>query len=182
MDFRKAFERSCWYAIHTRSKEEDRAEMNLAAWGIPTLAPKIREPRYNQFTGKPTYFTKPLFPRYLFAQFNAETLLHKVCYTRGVQSVVSSNNHPLEVDDEAIAFIRSRMDENNFVSLDNELKRGDEVTIKNGSLKGLNGIFDKGIKGTDRVIILLQAVNYQAHITIDKSLVRQSDRLLCAVA
>lgn len=182
MDSRKAFEPSCWYAIHTRPKEEDRAEMNLRAWGIATLAPKIKESRYNQFTGKPTYFTKPLFPRYLFARFNAETLLHQVCYTRGVHSVVSFNNRPLEVDDEAITLIQSRTDKDSFVRMESEPRPGDEVTINNGSLKGLNGIFDRRTKGTDRVSIFLQAVSYQAHVTIDKSLVQRSDRLLCAIA
>jgi transcriptional antiterminator RfaH len=182
MDSRKAFERACWYAIHTRPNEENRAEMNLTAWGIATLAPKIKESRYNQFTGNPTYFTKSLFPRYLFARFDAETLLHKVHYTRGVQSVVSFNNGPLEVDDEAIALIQSRMDTDGFVTMWNEPGPGDEVTINNGSLKGLNGVFDERIKGTERVRIFLQAVSYQAHLTIDKALVQQSDRLLCAVA
>jgi transcriptional antiterminator RfaH len=182
MDSQKSFERPRWYAIHTRPQEESRAEMNLTAWGIATLAPKIKESRHNQFTGNPTHYTKPLFPRYIFARFDAETLLHKVSYTRGVQNVVSFNYRPLEVDDEAIAFICSRMDEDCFVSLESEPRPGDEVTIRNGSLKGLNGIFDKRIKGTDRVRVFLQAVSYQAHLTIDKSLVQQSSGLLCAVA
>jgi transcriptional antiterminator RfaH len=182
MDSTKSFERPCWYAIQTRPQEEGRAEMNLMAWGVATLAPKIKESRHNQFTGKPTHFTKPLFPRYIFARFDAETLQHKVSYTRGVQSVVSFNNRPLEVDDEAIALIRSRMDEDGFVRLENEPKPGDEVMINNGSLKGLNGIFDKRIKGTDRVRIFLQTVSYQAHVTINKSLVQQSGSLFSAAA
>lgn len=182
MDSTKAFEPSRWYAIHTRPKEEDRAEMNLKAWGMATLAPKIKETRYNQFTGNPTFFTKSFFPRYLFAWFNAGTLLHQVCYTRGVHSVVSFNHLPLEVDDEAIALIQSRMDKDSFVRMENEPEPGDEVTINNGSLKGLNGIFHKGTKGSDRVSIFLQAVSFQAHVIIDKSLIQRSERLLCATA
>lgn len=182
MDSERFLEKPLWYAINTKPRDEERADKNLAAWGIETLSPKIKEARYNQFTGRPTYFIKPLFPRYIFARFDAETLLHKVYYTRGVHSVVSAHNRPLEVGDEAIALIRSHMDTDGLVRMNDEPKSGDAVTINNGTLKGLNGIFDKDIKGTERVMLLLSAVNYQAHIIIDKSLVQKSQSLLCANA
>ena len=44
----------------------------LRAWGIEIFAPKYREGRYNQFTNTSTYVSNPLFPRYVFARFDAE--------------------------------------------------------------------------------------------------------------
>lgn len=179
MDSEKFFASQRWYVISTKPKAEDRADKNLAAWGVETLAPKIREIRYNQFSGRPTYLIKPLFPRYIFARFDAESALHKVYYTRGVHSVVSAHHRPLEVDDEAIALIRSRMNVDGLASLSDDPELGDEVTINNGALKGLHGIFDKRIKGTERVMLLLSAVTYQARVIVDRSLVQKSDPLLC---
>lgn len=157
-----------WYAIHTHPKEEDRAANNLIAWKVETFNPKIKERRLNPFTGAATYEKKPLFPRYIFARFDASVLLAKICFTRGVRRVVSFGNGPVPVEDEIIDFIRQQTGEDGLIKLGEELKRGDLVTVKNGLLGELSGIFEREIKGTDRVKILLNAINYQASIVIPK--------------
>ena len=162
-----------WYAIHTHPKEEDRAANNLIAWNVETFNPKIRDRRLNPFTGAATYEKKPLFPRYIFARFDAGVLLSKICFTRGVRSVVGFGNGPVPVEDEIINFIKQRTGEDGLIQLGEELKRGDLVTVKNGLLGELSGIFEREIKGTDRVKILLSAINYQASIVIPKDLVQK---------
>lgn len=161
-----------WYVIYTKINEEDRADKNLAAWGLETFYPRIRRKQLNEFSGKVTYFPRPLFPRYIFGRFNAETLLHKVSNSRGVQKVVSIDYAPVSVDDEIVALIRSKVDEDGFVSLDEPFRRGDEVRIKDGSLKGLNGIFDRTMKDKNRVMIFLTAINYQASVVVERDLVQ----------
>lgn len=162
-----------WYAIHTHPKEEDRATNNLNAWKVETFNPKIRERRLNPFTGAPIYEKKPLFPRYIFARFEASTLLSKIVFTRGVRQVVGFGNGPVPVEDEIINFIKDRMDEDGLIHLGEELKRGDLVTVQDGLLGELSGILEREIKGTDRVKILLNAINYQASIVIRKEHVRK---------
>src|SRR5258708_22354 len=132
-----------WYVLYTKAQEEDRAEKNLTAWGIETFYPKIKKKQFNQFTGKAIDFSRPLFPRYLFAKFDAERTLHKIYNTRGVGKVISFNCIPTPVDDEVIALIQSKVAADGSVRLNDELRRGDEVRINNGSLKGINGIFDR---------------------------------------
>lgn len=165
-----------WYAIHTKPKEEDRANSNLQSWRVETFTPKIKEQRVNQLTGKKTALIKPLFPRYIFARFDASKMLHKIYYTRGVHSVVSFGDSPVPVDDEAIAFIQSRVEKDGFIKFDDVLAPGDEVTIKEGPLKGFNGVFSRAIKDTDRVMILLTSVTYQASIVLDREQVRKTKR------
>src|SRR5262245_34582992 len=75
-----------WYVVHTNAKQEDRAANNLRAWQVETFSPRMKERRYNQFTNEPILMTRPLFPRYIFARFEADQLLHKVSNTRGVHS------------------------------------------------------------------------------------------------
>jgi transcription elongation factor/antiterminator RfaH len=165
--------RALWYAIHTHPKEEDRATNNLTAWNVETFNPKIKERRLNPFTGAPTYEKKPLFPRYIFARFDATTLLSKICFTRGVRRVVSFGTGPVPIEDEIIDFIKQQAGEDGLVRVGEELKRGDLVTVKNGLLGELSGIFEREIKGTDRVKILLNAINYQASIVIAKEHVKK---------
>lgn len=174
MDSNGPIEGLCWYAVHTRPKNEDRANCNLIAWGVEAFAPRVREYRYNEYTRKPTALSKPLFPRYIFARFNALALLHKVNYTKGVHSVVSFNDSPFPVRHAEITLIKSRMDENGFIKMNDELNPGDEVTIKSGAFAGLNGIFDREINGRDRVVIFLNAVKYQASVTIERTLIQKA--------
>lgn len=165
-----------WYGIYTKSRQEDRVDRNLAGWGVETFSPKIKKKQLNPFTGKPIYLSQPLFARYVFARFDAEKMLHKILFTRGVQSVVSFNHKPLAVDNEIIAVIRSQVSDDGFVRLEDELKRGDEVRINDGSMEGINGIFDHTMNDKRRVMILLTVINYQASVIVERELVRKADQ------
>lgn len=157
-----------WYAIYTHPKQEDRANMNLRAWGVETFNPQLLETRRNIYTGAPIKVVKNLFPRYLFAKFKASELIHKVSYTRGVKSVVNFGGGAAAIDDEVITIIKSQVGEDNFIRMGYDFKAGDKVVIKDGPFRNLTGIFDKKIKNTDRVRILLEAITYDVHLIIEE--------------
>src|SRR5262245_54965086 len=157
-----------WYAIHTHPKQEDRAESNLKAWKLDTFFPRIRDCRFNEFTGEPSYFVKPLFPGYLFARFALKDLLHKVRYTRGVHSVVCIGSEPAPVDDRVIEIIAAQIDESGFVKIDAALEPGAKVLIQAGPFKKLTGIFERDASAADRVRILLDCVNFQALVEVER--------------
>jgi len=115
-----------------------------------------------------------LFPSYIFARFKVDGLYHKVRYTRGIRRLVSFGDYPTVISEEIITEIQSRIKEDGFVRIDEVLIRGDEVIIKDGPFKNLAGIFDREVKGADRVRILLQTVSYQAHLVIQKDLLKKS--------
>ena len=163
-----------WYVVHTHVKQEERANENLLSWGVETLHAKMKTRRYNQFTGAPTYLTQPLFPRYLFAKFNARKQLPKIRFTRGVHNVVSFGENPAPVDDDIIDIIRSRIDENGFVKANDELKPGDKVVISAGPLRNLVGIFEREVKGSDRITILLTAIEFQGRLVVERGLVQRA--------
>ena len=168
-----------WYVLYTKAQEEDRAEKNLAAWGIETFNPKIKKRQFNQFTGKATDFSRPLFPRYIFARFDIEKTLHKICNTRGVEKVIGFNSIPAPVDDHVIDLIQSKVAADGFVCLNDDLRRGDEVRINNGSLKGINGIFDRKMKDKSRIMVLLNTINYQASVIVASELVQRASHSFC---
>jgi transcriptional antiterminator RfaH len=162
-----------WYALYTHPKQEDRADENLRAWQVETFAPKLKTRRSNPYARTPVYFTKHLFPRYIFARFRAGEFLHQVRFTRGVASVVGIGNVPAPIDDQVIAIIKSQSDANSIVKIGDGFKVGSEVVISDGPLKGLTGIFEKNMKDSERVMILLNTVSYQSHIVIDRHLLRK---------
>jgi len=162
-----------WYVVHTHPKQEERTSSNLMTLGIETLAPKLRVAKFNEFTGKLTQLVKPLFPGYIFSRFKYNELFHKVTYTRGVHSLVRFNNNPVPVDDEIIELVRSQIGGDGFVKTLDELKAGDEVVINNGRFQDFCGVFERGMPDSNRVRILLNTVSFQAHIVVDRSLVRK---------
>jgi transcriptional antiterminator RfaH len=145
-----------------------RAESNLKAWGIETYLPKIREIRRKQYDNSHTWSIKLLFPRYFFARFGFKTIGHKIRYTRGVRDVVGFGETPTSVDDEIIKLIQSRHDELGYVTLEEDISPGDEVVVKDGIFKGIHGIFERNISNSNRVMILLKAIQFQARIIVDR--------------
>src|SRR5881394_2786838 len=157
-----ACDNSSWYVIHTHPQQEDRAESNLRAWQVETYNPRLKDYRYNQYTRKQTYLSRPLFSRYIFARFDADRLLHKIWFSRGVRSVVSFGGRPATVSEEVILLLQSRTGDDGFVKIGEELHAGDRVVIEGGPFKSLNGIFEREVKASDRVMLLLTTVTYQA--------------------
>ncbi|HEX8145173.1 MAG TPA: transcription termination/antitermination NusG family protein [Pyrinomonadaceae bacterium] len=161
-----------WFVIQAKPKQEDRAASNLRAWRVETFTPRLREYAANKYTGERTCVTKHLFPRYIFARFDVDNSLHKIHFTRGVHSVVSYGNTPAPVDDQIIEVIRARVGEDGYVELQEDLNPGDEVMINHGPLRNFIGVFDRKVCDTNRVMILLTTVSYQAHVVVERELVQ----------
>jgi transcriptional antiterminator RfaH len=162
-----------WYLVQTHPRQEDRAESNLKSFGIETLAPRFKDRRRNFYTGEVTLHAMPLFPSYIFARFIANDLCQKVRYTRGIRRLVSFGDSPTVVDEEIIATIQSRVGEDGFARINEYLEPGDKVIIKDGPLRTFAGIFEREMNSVDRVRILLLAVSYQAHVEIERDMVKK---------
>lgn len=175
MELKETGDARRWYAIRTHPREEERANSNLRAWNVETFSPMIKKRRANPYVQTPIYERKPLFPRYIFARFDADTLLRKILFTRGVQTVVNFGDGPSPISDEIIGLIQSQVGADGFIGVQKSLAIGDEVTIQDGPLRNLVGIFEREIKGTDRVLILLAAISYQGSVIVERGSVKKVD-------
>lgn len=162
-----------WYVVHTQPKQENRADFTLMTLGIVTLNPKLRGNRLNQFTRRPIRDVKPLFPGYIFARVRLSEHYHKVRFSRGVHSLVGFNNRPIPVEDEVVELVRSRIGDDGFVRMHQQLMPGDAVVINDGGLQNLCGIFECDMPDAERVRILLSTVSFQAHVVVDRVLVNK---------
>ncbi len=154
-----------WYVIHTKPRQEDVAEAYLRELGLETFHPKLWVKRVVQ--GRLQRFIKPLFPGYLFAQFELRRSLRAVKYGRGVRQIVSTGNEPTPVDEEILEVIRGRMHDG-YVTIEPRMEPGDRVMVESGPLRGFQGIFEREMKDSERVIILLETVRYQARVLLEK--------------
>ena len=173
MNVEKVSENSAWFAICTNPKQEDRACDNLQAWGLECFNPKIKKRRCNPFTGIARLIAAPLFPRYIFSRFSPRNLLHRVNFARGVHRVVSFSHKPTPIDDEVIALLKSRVDNEGFLGVGEPLKPGDKVRIKDGVWKDLVGVIECDLGASERVRILMTTIQCQASLTIETERVQK---------
>jgi transcriptional antiterminator RfaH len=166
-------DRPQWFAICTNPKQEDRAYYNLQAGSVECFYPRIQESRRNQFTGAVSLIARPLFPRYIFARFGVQSSLRQVRFTRGVLRVVSFNLTPAPIDSEVIEFLRSRVCNDGFIKLGEDLKPGDRVRIKDGPWGAIVGVVERTTQASERVQILLTAINYQGRLMIERQWVEK---------
>jgi transcriptional antiterminator RfaH len=152
-----------WYAVYTKPKKEDSVAFSLQNIGFEVLNPKIKFRKFKR--NRLTDVIEPLFPCYLFANFDKDKYAHLITYTRGVRYVVGKKN-PLVVQDEVVNVIKDGIEDNNLIVIKpSTFKNGDKVLIKDGPFKDFCGIFEKEIKGHERVMILLETI--QCRVELD---------------
>lgn len=163
-----------WYCIYTKPGQEDGVVKKLGELpGLYAFNPKLKRKKYSR--AKLIDAVEALFPGYIFAKFKLSEFFHMITYTRGVKRFVGdSSGVPYQVDESIIDFIHSQM-QDGFIHLKPpQFSRGQEVTVKDGPFSGLTGILLEEIKPSERVIILLNTIRYQAKIEIPKDFVDPS--------
>lgn len=150
-----------WFCIRTKPRQEPRAQANLQAQGIETLLPLLQ-------TSKPSQFHRCLFPSYIFAKFNAEGFLPKARFTPGVVQVVNVSGKPIEVDQEIIDEVRSRMDALGVVSNPQRFAEGDKVQVMTGTFQDFIGKFNRLLPHGDQAEIILDSNSGQWRVQISR--------------
>ncbi|MEM5810052.1 MAG: transcription termination/antitermination NusG family protein [Candidatus Aenigmatarchaeota archaeon] len=158
-----------WYVIYTKPSKEDSVTEQLRNAGIEVLNPKVILRKYRN--GKIVSIIEPLFPNYIFADFDLMRYHRMVKYTRGVRYIIF-RDRPVELPDFVVTELKSRADDNGFVKIESgKLNPDDRVVIKSGPFKDFYGIFEKELNREERVLILLEILN--ARIEIDKCMIEK---------
>lgn len=101
---------------------------------------------------------KPLFPTYMFLRLDVERGdWHRLRYVHGVKYLLPKDGTPLNIRDDYVEWLRNKVETHNNgdINLAKKLQQGDKVTVSNGPLQSLEGVFQEhSSKG--RCVILLQ--------------------------
>jgi len=157
-----------WFAVNTKPKNEERAASNLAEGGIDVLAPRLKLRKFKN--GRFVEVVEQMFPNYIFVKFHPVDEFRLVKYTRGVKTIVHFGNKIIPIHEDLIDFIRSQLVDGIAVIRQKGFQKGEKIIVKEGPFKGLTGIFEKEMEGKERVMILLDSVQFAATIEIDKDL------------
>lgn len=149
-----------WYVLRSKPHKEDFLYTQLLARDIDAYCPKIRVQPVNPRARK----SKPLFPGYLFVHVDFDQVtLSTLRWLPGAVGVVSFGKTPAWVPDPLVHSIRKKVEEINAAGGEHlvGLTAGDEVIVQSGPFAGYAGIFDLHLSGSERVRVLLQAIQNQ---------------------
>ena len=157
-----------WYLIHTKPKQEFRAQENLNHQGYCTFLPTLKVEKLKKNTVEVQ--EDPLFHRYLFIQLDqVQSNWFPIKSTRGVHQIVRFGMHadPVIVPDELVEELRtwdpSRLAPKSLFEM------GEPVQIKGGPFKSLEGNFQQLLKdpsGESRAMLLIEILGKTQHIKV----------------
>ncbi|MEE9604209.1 MAG: UpxY family transcription antiterminator [Candidatus Scalindua sp.] len=141
-----------WYVVHTRSRHEKQVDLLLSDKGIETFLPLVNT--LSRRRDRKKYVDIPLFPGYIFVHVDDdEERISSVKYTRGVARILGTDiGKPTPIPDKQVLNIKTIVE--NKVELDPfpYLKKGTQVRVKSGPLKGVEGILVER-KGSYKIVI-----------------------------
>lgn len=149
-----------WYVIQTKPYKEILAKEQLEVRGVncylpmaPVLAKKILQRKNNMPIDK----GEPFFPRYIFAEFDVESIhTTRVKSTPGVSSIVSFGGVPATMMNSEISELKKGIAQMIPKLLAAAIPaKGDHVEIISGSFEGLSAIFEK-MEGETRSTLLME--------------------------
>jgi transcription termination/antitermination protein NusG len=130
-----------WYAVHTRSRHEDRAYLGLLQKSVQAFLPKLEV--WSKRKDRRKKIMIPMFPGYLFVKLATMTNETKVdvLKTFGVVRILgkSTGSEPIPVPDGKIDAIRRIVDSKVEVQQFQYPKVGEPARIIDGPFKGLEG-------------------------------------------
>ena len=160
-----------WYVIQTKPKKEEEAQSYLSTKGLEVFNPLMETflPR----NGRLNKEFKPLFPNYIFGNFDIDQDYNLVRWARGVKRILSFGGNFTPVSGEVIELIKKRTDSNGIVKKTCHFEPNDLVRIKSGPLKDLLGIFDRWVSDNERVRVLMNLIGYQPAVEIHYSMIEK---------
>jgi len=157
--------RDQWYALQVRSRWESSTATLLSGKGYQTLLPTFKAQK--RWRGGPREVPAPLFPGYVFCQFDAHKRL-PVLVTPGVLSVVGRGRIPVPVEDSEIDAIQRVISSGLRAEPWPYLEVGQQVRIEDGALSGLEGILTS-FRGGRRIVVSVSLLCRSVALEIDRS-------------
>jgi transcription antitermination factor NusG len=157
-----------WFALQVRTRWESSTAVLLSGKGYQAFLPTFKARK--RWNGKFREINAPLFPGYVFCQFDAQKRL-PILVTPGVLAVVGRGRVPLPVDDGEIAAIQTVVSSGFRAEPWPYLEVGQKIRIESDALSGLEGILIN-FKGNQRIVVSVTLLRRSVALEIDRSCVK----------
>lgn len=153
-----------WYAIQTKPNKEKEVEKRLSDLHLEIFLPWMRARR--RVGTRFHWVLTPLFPSYLFCRMDVVISGKAARYSPGVKDFLTFGNRIAEVDSDIIQALQERCPEGVAQIDPVTAKAGDAVRINEGPFSGLEAVFERTLKGSERVAVLLDILGRQTRLVL----------------
>lgn len=155
-----------WYALHTRSRFEQKVYDGLRGKSMEAFLPRIQVMSRRKDRRKKILI--PMLPGYVFvrSQLQAEEHL-QILKTIGVVRMVGFMGKATPANDDEISSLMILDGTDRTVQNRAYMKKGDRVIIAEGPLKGLMGFYIHHKSKSDRVVVSIDLLHRSLEVEIE---------------
>jgi len=155
-----------WYALHTRSRFEQKVYEGLCGKSLEAFLPKIQVMSRRKDRRKKIFV--PLLPGYVFVRSVLEPeVYHHIIKTVGIVRMISFKGQPVPADDQEISSLMILDGTDRTVQNRAYMRAGERVMIMEGPLRGLVGFYIRHKGKTDHVVVSVELLHRSLEIEIE---------------
>jgi len=152
-----------WVAVFTVPQNERSVVRHLEMRQVESFLPTCETTRVWKNRQR-VKIVHPLFPTYVFARIQLEER-SSILRSPGVLRIIGNRQGPIIIPDSEMEFLRSDFCRNR-VEPYRELVVGERVRIRNGAMRGVEGVLVRKKAGL-RFVLTLELINQHAAIEVD---------------
>ncbi|MCQ2308650.1 MAG: UpxY family transcription antiterminator [Bacteroidales bacterium] len=159
-----------WYAVYVKSRFEKKSAWLLERDGVEVYLPLIK--RIKQWSDRRKEVEEPLFKSYVFVHTDLRNY-YEILNSPGVVKFICFEGKPVDMPDNQIVAIKEyvgQVEHEGEVAVPSDFHEGQLVTIKYGSMKGLQGHLTE-ILGNHYVVVDIEIVGNSLPMKISKSMI-----------
>ena len=155
-----------WYAVHTRSRFEQKVFDALTGKSIESFLPRVQVMSRRKDRRKKLLV--PLLPGYVFVQFDLDPEIYwDIIKTTGVVRMIGFEGKPVPANDDEIASLMILDGTDRTVQNRTYITRGDRVMIMDGPLKGLTGFYLRHKGRAEKVVVSIELLQRSLEVEIE---------------
>lgn len=159
-----------WYVLRVRANREKSVASLLRGKGFIEFLPLYA--MYRRWADRTKQLDVPLFPGYVFCQFDAEYRL-PILMTPHVMHVVGIGGVPEPVDEDEMGALQRVVASGLLLQPWPFLKIGERVVIQQGPLRNVEGVLTE-IKGQRNLVVSISLLQRSVAVQIERDAVRPS--------
>jgi transcription antitermination factor NusG len=160
------FEPPHWYALHTRSRFEQKVYDGISGKSIEAFLPKAQVMSKRKDRRKKILI--PLLPGYVFVHFDMNPEVYwDIVKTVGVVRMIGFEGKPVPVREDEVSSLMILNGTDRTVHNRSYMQEGDRVMIMEGPLKGLVGFYLRHKGDTDKVVVSVELLHRSLAIEVE---------------
>lgn len=155
-----------WYALHTRSRFEQKVYEGLAGKSVESFLPRVQVMSRRRDRRKKILV--PMLPGYVFVRWALDPEEYwRIIKTIGVVRMIRFKGEPVPADENEISSLMIMDGTDRTVQNHDYVRKGDRVRIMEGPLKGLVGFYVRRKGRSEKVVVSVELLRRSLAVEID---------------